>query len=348
MTGEQRPAVSVVVITLNEEKNIVSCLDALAAQSCPADQYEVIVVDAGSDRTAEIAAGYKNVRVIHSEKGFARQKNAGWRAARFDVIAFTDADCIVPADWVEHIARLFSERSVQAAAGDAFMPTGTGWLGRCIGAVGHPGGGSLGLQANMKSDTSELDFMAGCNSVITRDLLVQLHGYSSEFEQGGEDLDLSRRIREAGHPIHYDPEIFLYHKPHEPLGHFCRWNMGVGVTRWSLHRPSLVGIIFYPWFPVWPGLLLIFWMLLTLIIPPLGIFVAVVAWLKWLAVLRLFSRPYQVLWQRREQTGVSRWAALTMVPFLVMMRQICMSIGEWIKWKRERVDRKGGTGGPAG
>lgn len=348
MMGESLPSVSVVLITLNEEKNIVSCLDALTAQSYPADRYEIVVVDAGSDRTAEIAAGYAHVRVIRSEKGFARQKNAGWRAARFDVIAFTDADCIVPLDWVEQVARLFSDRSVQAAAGDAFVPAGTGWLGRCIGAVGHPAGGSLGLQANMKSESDHVEFMAGCNSLMTRDLLVQLGGYSGDFEQGGEDVDISRRIRERGHAIKYDPDIFLYHKPHEPFGHYCRWNIGVGVTRWSLHRPSLFRIIFYPWFPVWPALLVMLWVLLTLIMPPLGILVAVGAWLKWLAVLRLFSRPYQVLWQRRRQAGVSRWGALTVVPFLVMVRQICMSIGEYIKWKRERSGRKGGTQGPAG
>jgi len=64
------------------------------------------------------------------------------------------------------------------------------------------------------------------------------------------------------------------------------------------------------------------------------VIIAVVGWLKWLAVLRLFSRPYRFLWKRREQAGISRFDTMIVVPFLVILRQVAMSIGEWRRWRR--------------
>jgi len=336
MTGERVKAISVVVVTFNEENNISECLDALTRQDYLKDRYEIVIVDAGTDRTAEIAARYPGVRVIHSEKGFSLQKNAGWRAARHDIIAFTDADCRVPNGWLRAIGETFADNSVQAAGGDAFITADVGRLGRCIGAVGHPAGGSLGLAVNVKQDDRGISFVAGCNSVFSREALVQMNGFHPDFEEGGEDVDLSRRLRQAGHVIHYVPGMFLYHKPHELMGRYCRWNIGVGVTRWSLHRPGFARIVAYPWFPVWPGGLILAWLALTVVLPQFGLLVAIAGWLIWLAILRLFSRPYQELCKRRKQIGVSRMDTLTIVPFLVIVRQVCMSIGEWIKWKRAR------------
>ena len=328
--------ISIIVITLNEEANIGLCLNTLTAQRYPADRFEIIVVDASSDRTAEIVAGYPGVRVIRSEKGFARQKNAGWHAARFDLLAFTDADCLVPDKWLRAVADTMAETHVHAIGGDAFPPPGTGWLGRCIAAVGHPAGGSLGFDANVTGGPNGIEFIAGCNSVFDKEALVQVNGFDDAFQQGGEDVDLSRRLRKAGYTLYYSPDIFLYHKPHEPLGTYFLWNIGVGLTRWSLHRPGLLRIIFYPWFPVWPMIVFAGWVFLTAWFWPLGILAAIVAWLKWLAILWLFSRPYQFLWKRRKQTGVGRLSALTMVPFLILVRQIAMSIGEFRKWRLER------------
>ena len=331
-----QPGISVIVITLNEERNIRTCLDSLTRQDYPKDRYEIIVVDASTDKTAEIAAGYRGVRVVRSEKGFSRQKNAGWHTARFDIVAFTDADCIVPAGWLGAIATAMEDPECHAVGGDAFPPEGTGWLGRCIAAVGHPAGGSLGLDANVTPGPEGVAFVAGCNGAYTKDALVQVGGFDPRFQKGGEDVYLFRSLRKAGYRIHYAPDMFLYHKPHEPLATYWRWNIGVGVTRWNLNRPGPLRMICYPWFPLWPALLLLLWLVTLVVFWPLGVVLAVVGWLKWLAVLRLFSRPYQLLWKRRTQTGVSRFAAWFVVPFLVLLRQVGMSIGEWRQWKRVR------------
>ncbi len=91
---DARIGLSVVVPALNEAQGIAACLAALAPLR--ARGHEVIVVDGGShDATAEIASTLSD-RVIRSDRGRARQMNAGARAARGDALVFLHADTRLP------------------------------------------------------------------------------------------------------------------------------------------------------------------------------------------------------------------------------------------------------------
>jgi rSAM/selenodomain-associated transferase 2 len=84
--------ISVIVPALNEEKTIGAALGALL----PLAPHEIIVVDGGSeDRTAEICASF-DVRVLHSDRGRARQMNLGAAQASGDVLLFLHADSRLP------------------------------------------------------------------------------------------------------------------------------------------------------------------------------------------------------------------------------------------------------------
>jgi len=85
---------SVVVPALNEAQGIAGCLAAL--KPLRARGHEVIVVDGGSnDSTFEIASGGADM-VFTSEKGRARQMNAGAREAKGDALLFLHADTRLP------------------------------------------------------------------------------------------------------------------------------------------------------------------------------------------------------------------------------------------------------------
>ncbi|HZP92711.1 MAG TPA: TIGR04283 family arsenosugar biosynthesis glycosyltransferase [Burkholderiales bacterium] len=86
---------SIVIPTLNEARNIESCLRALAPLR--ARGVDVVVADGGSDdATAEIARPLCD-SVLTAPRGRALQMNAGARAARGDVLLFLHADCVLPA-----------------------------------------------------------------------------------------------------------------------------------------------------------------------------------------------------------------------------------------------------------
>src|SRR5688500_10004803 len=88
-------AISVVVPVLDEE----AAIDRLLGRLRQAGDAEIVVVDGGSrDRTVERAEQHSGVRVLRTERGRARQMNAGARVASGDVLVFLHADTTLPED----------------------------------------------------------------------------------------------------------------------------------------------------------------------------------------------------------------------------------------------------------
>lgn len=110
--------ISVVIPAYNEEKYIKACLDSLMAQEEMPD--EIIVVNNNStDRTEAIVKKYPVILITEKKKGTIAARNRGFNEAKYDIIARTDADTIVPADWVKKIKKSFQDRKLIALSGPA-------------------------------------------------------------------------------------------------------------------------------------------------------------------------------------------------------------------------------------
>jgi glycosyltransferase involved in cell wall biosynthesis len=103
MTQRASPLVSVIVPVFNDAPRLARCLVALRAQTWPADWLEVIVVDNGStDDLAPALAELPGVVAIRELRpGSYAARNVGVAAARGEILAFTDADCLPAPDWIE-------------------------------------------------------------------------------------------------------------------------------------------------------------------------------------------------------------------------------------------------------
>ncbi len=109
---------TVIIPARNEAQNIKSCLDSILNQTYTTKPYEVIVVDDFStDTTAAIVKSYgEKVKLIslkdHLDGPFNSYKKRALEIAiaqsAGDIIAVTDADCVVPATWLQNIAFCFS------------------------------------------------------------------------------------------------------------------------------------------------------------------------------------------------------------------------------------------------
>src|SRR3989344_9298604 len=99
--------VSLVVPAYNEEKYIGLCLESIVKNG--GELYEIVVVDnASTDRTAEIAAGFGRVRVVsESKKGVTRARQRGAQESSGDIIAFIDGDTRMPEHWVREVIKDF-------------------------------------------------------------------------------------------------------------------------------------------------------------------------------------------------------------------------------------------------
>lgn len=98
--------ISAVVLTKNEEKNIVDCLETLTW--CD----EILVIDDNSeDRTTEIAQKMGAKVFVHAlEDNFSKQRNFGLQQAKNDWVLFVDADERVTSDLKNEITHLSKER----------------------------------------------------------------------------------------------------------------------------------------------------------------------------------------------------------------------------------------------
>lgn len=118
-SSNAQPPISVVIAARNEESNIGKCLQSIIRQNYPSERFEMIVVDDRStDGTAAIVTNYQlahpSVRLVTVEKvssDLPPKKNAlneGIRLSHFDILAFTDADCVASQEWLSCLAREFT------------------------------------------------------------------------------------------------------------------------------------------------------------------------------------------------------------------------------------------------
>ncbi|OGM23755.1 hypothetical protein A2627_05205 [Candidatus Woesebacteria bacterium RIFCSPHIGHO2_01_FULL_39_28] len=113
--------VSVVIPAYNEEKTMTKTLESLARQKTGIS-FEVIVVDNNSiDKTKKIAGNFKkklNIKVIKEKRqGRGAARAAGFAEAIGEIILSTDADTVVPPNWIENMVKYFDNRKTVAVTG---------------------------------------------------------------------------------------------------------------------------------------------------------------------------------------------------------------------------------------
>lgn len=105
-----QPRYSVIIPTLNEEKNIQAAIGSVKKQR---GEVEIIIVDGGStDQTVPLAQ-VENTRLITGAKGRGKQCNAGAHNATGDILLFLHADTMLPDNTFKLIEQTFSSPDVQ-------------------------------------------------------------------------------------------------------------------------------------------------------------------------------------------------------------------------------------------
>jgi len=259
--------VSVVVVTYNEEKNIEACLRSLLAMDYKAEAYEILVVDGcSSDRTPAIVrkmAGISpKIRLRQNEaRTIATNRNMGIREALHPYVAFTDADCTVPADWLRILAEAFQSAreecpDVAGVGGNNIPPGGDQNSFRCaLGIMLNTFLGSLGsVQGKIYSRPRFVDSLACLNVMYEKKVLQEAGLFDPDMKNQGEDAELHFRMRQAGHRLLYVPHSFVYHRLRStPRKWFVNmFNYGQGRVVLFRKHPPLLGFryvlpLIFPW-----------------------------------------------------------------------------------------------------
>lgn len=181
--------ITVIIPTFNEEENIAQCLVSLSHQTVPRSEYEIIVVDGGSkDKTCEIAQKYADTVFTQTSKKVGGARNDGIMASKGDITATTDADCILPPDWIRNIANDFLDPAVVQVYGPVY-PIEEG-LGNKF---------SL-LLANTFSRIGYYSrtfyYTLGCNTAFRKQAIINAGMY--RCIDAGDDLEIAMRMKDQG------------------------------------------------------------------------------------------------------------------------------------------------------
>jgi glycosyltransferase involved in cell wall biosynthesis len=199
--------ISVIVPMLNAERTLAACLDGLSAQDHPAREHEVLLVDNGStDNSVRVARAYAGV-TLSSEPtpGAYAARNHGLRAARGDVIAFTDPDCVPDRSWLSAIAAALRDPRLELLCG------------RRLPARRSPVLASIADYENTKDafvlggDDEELYYGYSSNMAVRRGLFDRL-GPFLERPRGADTLFVRKAARERScAAIRYEPSVVVTH-----------------------------------------------------------------------------------------------------------------------------------------
>jgi glycosyltransferase involved in cell wall biosynthesis len=183
---------SVVMPAYNEAAFIGESLRSLLQQDF-AGRYEIIVVNNNStDATGEIAESF-GVRVVSEpEPGvcFARQR--GTAAARGQIVLSTDADTIYPRNWLSRIDAAFRRSPNVVGVGGPCRYRNPAWWVDMFPRV------LFGLVYVVYRMTGWVGYVTATNTAFLR---TAFSGYDLTMTQGGDELDVVRRLRQRGRVV---------------------------------------------------------------------------------------------------------------------------------------------------
>jgi GT2 family glycosyltransferase len=231
---------SIIIICWNDWKVLENCLRSIFGGTRKTE-FEVIVSDNGStDGSVEwIRTQFPSVRVIENRAnlGFAKGNNAGIREASGEYVLILNPDTIIhPGSldrWIE-----FADRHPEAGAFGCRVhnpdgtyqrsarpfPTISRYLVTALGLrfLGHLKHLVLSDEyEGWKGDTErEVDWQSGCCVMLRGDLLKKLGGFDEQFFYQFEEVDLCRRVWNAGCRIRFTPAVSITHLGGQSVGRF--------------------------------------------------------------------------------------------------------------------------------
>lgn len=237
MAHDHSPDISALIVSWNTRDYLVRCLRAVPGAAGTLT-VEIIVVDNGSsDGTqAMLAEEFPHVRVIQSRDnvGFGKASNIGVQASRGRTLLILGSDCemqpgslppmVVELDRDPSIGMVLCrilnpDGSLQPSVHESF-PSPWSQLGDLFflpslryAVYRRPALHRWLLRATLKAHlrTRDVAWGGGMCMLVRRDLFLSLGGFDERFFMYSEDMDLCKRIREAGCRVRYLAEPSAVH-----------------------------------------------------------------------------------------------------------------------------------------
>lgn len=200
--SENKPTISIVIPTYNEELLIGKKLDNIFKLDYPYELIEVVIIDSSTDRSREIIKEYQKKYncinlITQKRQGLATALNTAYAAAKNEIVIKTDCDSMLEKDVLKKVASDFADP--------------------CIGGV-------TGKQVVINESEVETGYRTLQSKVQVAeswiDSTIIFHGPFSAYRKTlikpidpdsiADDSELAVKIRKQGYRTIFDPEIIFY------------------------------------------------------------------------------------------------------------------------------------------
>lgn len=232
---------SVVVPSYRRPEKLAACLESLAAQTWPLDDFEVIVADDAGMRAllapiAEQGHPFRCRLLSQANRGAAAARNAGAKLARGTFLAFTDDDCRPEPSWLESLwqaqraepeGSLIGGRVVNALVRDRFASASQALVDFLVDQ--SPAGGAPGR------------LLTSNNLCLPRRGFEELGGFDEAFRgAAGEDREFCLRWARRSRRALYAPEAVVLHAHDLTFAGFLRQHYAYGRGAARLRQRALI------------------------------------------------------------------------------------------------------------
>jgi N-acetylglucosaminyl-diphospho-decaprenol L-rhamnosyltransferase len=224
-------AIAVVVIDRNSGAEILDCVESVRAQHPPEVLAEIVVIDNastdGSDRA--LVERFADLRLIRNAAnvGFAAAANQGVRATTARYVLLLNPDATLCPGALDALARALDEQPAAAVVGalvrnpdGSIQPTRRRfpsiWQSMLHGIVGIFRPDNPGTRAYTLSDAdlptlTPIDWVAGTAMALRREDFEAIGGFDESYFFFVEDVDLCKRVWEAGRQVWFQPAAEVIH-----------------------------------------------------------------------------------------------------------------------------------------
>lgn len=221
--------ISIIIPTRNRAQNLKNLLEKISKQTVSSDQYEVLVIDNGSqDDTFAVCQEYMkffvNFRYFYEEApGLHVGRNKGFQESLTELLVYIDDDIEPPEEWLQNIIKGFEDKKVVLIGGNdipKFEKEPDPWINDLWierGDIKILPEFSCILLGSIKKDIDP-ECVYGCNFAIRKEVLRETKGFHPDGMpnnmlqyRGDGETYVSRYIKEQGLKSIFIPEASVYH-----------------------------------------------------------------------------------------------------------------------------------------
>jgi glycosyltransferase involved in cell wall biosynthesis len=204
--------ISLIIVAHNEEKYIADCLDHVLRNSGGIFTEILVVDNASTDHTSEVAVSFPGVRVVReNKKGITYARQRGYEEAQGDILAYIDADTRMPVGWGSRVHNEFEKNSNLVCLSGPYIYYDTNNFERILVRIYW-----YCLAMPMYYILGYL--VVGGNFAIKRSTLDAMSGFDTSIDFYGEDTNIGRRAKVFGRVL-FKPNFIIETSPRRIRDH---------------------------------------------------------------------------------------------------------------------------------